>query len=70
MCPNLHRAFDRGLIAIDNNYKVVVSTTFKEEESNYSIHGFEGKEILLPRLKDYFPLKENFSWHKQNIFKS
>ncbi len=59
LCPNLHRAFDRGLIAIDGNYKVVVSNTFKEGKSNYSIRIFEGKEILLPRLKDYFPLKEN-----------
>jgi len=67
LCPNLHRAFDRGLIAIDSSYKVVVSNTFKEQESKYSIGGFEGKEILLPRLKDYFPLKENFSWHQINI---
>lgn len=69
LCPNLHRAFDRGLITIDSNYKVVVSNTFKEEKSNYCIHGFEGKEILLPRLKDYFPLKENFRWHQTIIFK-
>ncbi len=46
--PNLHRAFDRGLIAIDNNYKVVVSKTFKEEVTNYSIRIFEGQEIMLP----------------------
>ncbi|MEO8146302.1 MAG: HNH endonuclease [Bacteroidia bacterium] len=51
LCPNLHRAFDRGLIAIDNNYKVIVSKTFREGESNYSIHRFDGKEILLPRMK-------------------
>jgi len=70
LCPNLHRAFDRGLIAIDNNYKVVVSKSFTEDESNYSIHGFDGKEILLPKQKEYFPLKENLSWHKQNIFKA
>jgi len=69
LCPNLHRAFDRGLIAIDNNYKVVVSKSFTEDESNYSIHGFDGKEILLPKQVEYFPLKENLSWHKQNIFK-
>ncbi len=69
LCPNLHRAFDRGLIGIDSNYKVVVSNTFKEEESNYSIHRFEGKEIMLPRMKDYFPLKGNFEWHQTNIYR-
>lgn len=69
LCPNLHRAFDRGLIAIDENYRVIVSNVFREDETSYSIKAFEGKEILLPRLKDYFPLKENFGWHQTNIFK-
>lgn len=68
LCPNLHRAFDRGLIAIDCNYKVIVSNTFKEDESNYSIKAFEGKKIILPYQNDYFPLMENFEWHKTNIF--
>jgi len=43
LCPNLHRAFDRGLIAIDENYKVVVSKTFREDKTSYSIRDFENK---------------------------
>lgn len=69
LCPNLHRAFDRGLIAINNNYKVVVSRTFIEDGQNYSIKTFENKEINLPKLKSHFPLKDNFEWHITNIFK-
>jgi putative restriction endonuclease len=70
LCPNLHRAFDRGLIGIDNNYKVVVSKTFKEDETNYSIKIFENKQIFLPKQKMYYPLTDNFIWHNENIFKS
>lgn len=69
LCPNLHRAFDRGLIAVDENYKVVVSKLFKEDVSNYSIRAFEGKEINLPSMKDYYPLRENFRWHRKKVFK-
>ncbi len=69
LCPNLHRAFDRGLIAIDNNYKVVVSKAFKEEESVYSVCRFEGSKIQLPKQQQYFPLNENLEWHRKNIFK-
>ncbi len=65
LCPNL----DRGLITIDSNYKVVVSKIFREDESNYKIRPFEGKEIQLPKQKEYFPLRENLEWHKRNIFK-
>ena len=70
LCPNLHRAFDRGLIAIDNNYKVVVSNTFKEDETNYSIKVFENQKIILPKQEMFYPLLNNFEWHTQNIFKS
>lgn len=70
LCPNLHRAFDRGLIGIDENYKVVVSKSFKEDNTNYSIRAFEGKEIQLPKLKSYYPLKQNFGWHRENVFKA
>lgn len=70
LCPNLHRAFDRGLIAIDSNYKVVVSSVFREDESIYSIRNFEGKQILLPKQSEYFPLKKNFESHMKNVYKA
>jgi len=70
LCPNLHRAFDRGLIAIDSNYKVRVSGIFHEETSNYSIKSFDGQRILLPLDKDFFPFAENFDWHLKNIFRN
>ncbi|MFY7732424.1 MAG: HNH endonuclease [Bacteroidia bacterium] len=69
LCPNLHRAFDRGLISIDENYKVIVSNSFKEVNSTYNIKSFEGKIINLPSIKSYYPNKENFGWHRKNIFK-
>jgi putative restriction endonuclease len=69
LCPNLHRAFDRGLIAIDDDYSVMVSTSFREEETRYSIKTFESKTIKLPSVKNYYPLIENFVWHRKNVFK-
>jgi putative restriction endonuclease len=70
LCPNLHRAFDRGLVCIDENYIVVVSKIFTETSSNYSIREFEGREIRLPLNQKYYPSTENFKKHKASIFKS
>lgn len=70
LCPNLHRAFDRGLIGINENYRVVVSNVFTEESTAYGIRFFEGKEIKLPNLKCYFQKKENLEWHMKNKFKT
>lgn len=69
LCPNLHRAFDRGLIAIDDNYQVVVSNTFKEDKTTYSIKAFHGIQIKLPNSVNYYPVLDNFQWHFKNIFK-
>lgn len=69
LCPNLHRAFDRGLIAIDENYRVIVSTSFREDESNYSISTYEGKQIKLPKQLNYRPGEENLGWHRKEIFR-
>lgn len=66
LCPNLHRAFDRGLISIDENYRVI-GKPFVEEVNAYSIKQFEGKELSLPRLKEFYPLKENFRKHREKF---
>ena len=70
LCPNLHRAFDRGLIAIDSDYKVRVSGIFHEETSNYSIKSFDGQRILLPIDKNFIPFSDNLDWHLKNIFRN
>jgi putative restriction endonuclease len=69
LSPTLHRAFDRGLIGIDQNYCVTVSEVFKEESSTHGIRAFHGKEIFLPVSSKYFPAEENFAWHREHVFK-
>lgn len=68
LCPNLHRAFDRGLISIDDNFKILVNSNFKEpNESNYNISQFAGKQILLPKESRYYPSQENIYQHRQKF---
>jgi putative restriction endonuclease len=67
LCPNLHRAFDRGLISIDDHYKVIIKSTWYEEESTYSIKQFEGKRILLPSNPSQCPSEENFRSHRNRF---
>lgn len=71
LCPNLHRAFDRGMIAINEEYKVIISEHFTEgnEPSVYSIRQLAGTSILLPDEPRLRPLPENLTWHRVNIFK-
>ena len=68
LCPNLHRAFDRGLIAIDDDYKVLINRNFVEAKNTvYTIQEFEGKQILLPNIQKYFPSIENIRQHRKRF---
>lgn len=70
LCPNLHRAFDRGLITINEDYRVVVSRQFNEPtDCSHSIRQFENKRINLPQERSYYPNTDNLRWHNNNIFK-
>lgn len=71
LCPNLHRAFDRGAISIDDNYEIILSKSMNENvESEYSFHKLEGKSIILPNNSQFNPSLEGFAWHRKNIFKN
>lgn len=68
LSPTLHRAFDRGLITINSDFIVRVSPTIDEEESNFKLSQFAGRQITLPEKEKYYPSQESLSWHNKEIF--
>ena len=70
LCPNLHRAFDRGLLSIDVNFSILVSSQIREDLNHpYSISNLMGKKMKLPLLKKHYPSQENLEYHRTKIFK-
>ncbi len=69
LCPNIQRAFDRGLLSIDPDYRIVISSEIIEDTLHvYSLKQLEGKQIHLPSGEQYYPSQENMSWHRANVF--
>lgn len=69
LCPNLHRAFDRGLISIDENYRVMISNHVREDrEHHYSLARLGGREMQLPNSRNTWPGQEMLEWHRENRF--
>jgi putative restriction endonuclease len=65
------KAFDVGLIGIDSNYKVVLSSNLKKSHkktfyANF-FGNFENKEINLPNK--FLPKKDFLAYHFEHIFK-
>lgn len=70
LCPNMHRAFDRGLLSISSEYKILVSShVYENEEHSYSLNRLKNKPIDLPLSKHYWPSYENLEWHRLNVFR-
>src|SRR5690606_8537617 len=60
LCPNMHRAFDRGLLAIDSNYRIQISSSVRDDSQHpYSLQALANRQIVLPRDEQYYPSKDN-----------
>ena len=68
LSPNLHRAYDRGLITINENYIVRVSPVIRENEKPFSISQFAGRRIILPENNKDYPSPENLIWHQKEVY--
>jgi putative restriction endonuclease len=60
LCPNLHRAFDRHLFWIDEDYRVRVAEGFGELGGHdYGVQRFNGQQLILPKVRAWWPRVEN-----------
>jgi len=64
LSPTLHRAFDNGLLTIDPDYQVHIGK-IREEDAASGFRHLEGKKILLPKKKLYWPDPERLRWHQR-----
>lgn len=70
LCSIHHKAFDRGVIALNSDLKVVVSPAVTGGELVESfIWRFENKQIILPRDKLNYPEGNMVKWHFHEVFK-
>jgi putative restriction endonuclease len=69
LCVLFDKAFDRGLMAIDDNFKVIYSSRVKSSANNFvksALLRYEGLKITFPTR--FCPKQEFLSWHRDNLF--
>ena len=71
LCPNLHRAFDRGWVGVDENFKILVSDCFVELPHHaYALGHLRGRPLILPFGVKHRPSLEHLTWHRNHVFRS
>ncbi len=70
LCSLHHKLFDRGILGIDNNMKVIVSNKISGSNPGIDRWLFEYVEqrINLPRNKNDYPSEQYLSWHRKEVF--
>ena len=70
LCALHDRAFDRGLVSLDNNFKIMTSASLRtkghSETHRIALLEIEGKELTLPHR--FHPDLEALAYHRNNIF--
>ncbi len=70
LCQLHHWSFDRGLISVDRNYKVIVSYLMLERgPAEWLLTTLRGKSILLPEHDELYPAQEALAWHREEVFR-
>ena len=60
-CKNHHWGFDAGWFSVSDDYKVIVSPHFQQEQEDYIAHG---ASLLLPSRPTHNPALEALAWHR------
>ena len=67
LSPTFHRAFDRGLIAISDNYKVLVHPKLKDFRPDSGIRQYENQSIYLPDNEKFYPSLFSLREHRHKF---
>lgn len=72
LCALHDRAFDRGLLSLNDSFEVILAERIKSNVSKNNLHltaflEIEGKSITLP--KRFTPDQEALSYHREHIFR-
>lgn len=64
LCRDLHWAFDKGFLTLDDNYKVLIHP---KTTSDY-LRTFEGKQIYIPSNPFFVPNLDNIHYHNDVVY--
>lgn len=64
LSPTFHRAFDRGIIAISDNYKVLVHPSLRDFNPEAGIRQYENQDLYLPKEGRFHPSINSLREHR------
>ena len=70
LCKLHHWAFDTGLISLNEEYCVIVSSSMCEQgPTRWRLIELRDKLIRCPKDKQHYPAQEALAWHRESVLK-
>lgn len=67
LSPTFHLAFDRGFIAISDDYRILVHPKLRDYHPETGIQSYQNKAMKLPADARFYPSQKSLSKHRRNF---
>ena len=68
LCKTHHWLFDKGLMSVDERYRVMVSGSIENEVPDGVVTGLGGKDLMLPTKAEMHPHQVALEWHRHERY--
>ena len=69
MSPTFHTAFDKGLIAINDSYEIMISISVPQAKGAGMLWDLNNTKLTLPEEERFYPSIEYLDWHRREVYK-
>lgn len=69
LCALHHRLFDLGILTLDSSMNLVVARGVNGEGADRLLDELSGRNIRLPREREYRPSEAHLHWHHREVFR-
>jgi putative restriction endonuclease len=67
LSPTFHRAFDLGIVAISDDFTILVSRKLRDLSKDNSIAQFDRKPLYLPKEEIFYPSQDKLKDHRRRF---
>lgn len=67
LSPTIHRAFDRGMLAISDDYTILIHPNVRDYSPSKALLGLQGQGVFLPNDEDFYPSLYRLKEHRNRF---
>lgn len=67
MSPTIHRAFDRGMLAISDDYTILIHKNVRDYSPSNGLIEYQNRSIFLPEDEKFYPSLSRLQEHRQRF---